>query len=297
MFLILSDTHGFESVDGAVPPQKLRLPTPRADVLLHCGDLTHVGEVPSFKKALKMLRSIDAELKLVIAGNHDLELDRTYWEAHHEDYKGKPEDHHQAVRTMTGSPAAEAGVTYLNEGTHSFVLKSGAALRIYVSPYTPAFCDWAFAYAHNEDRFNAQHQVADGATSIARNPIPSDVDIIMTHGPPKGILDWCPGGSVGCENLLQALRRVKPMLHCFGHIHEGNGIEKIDWREQDGDQVPGFEGELAPTHFAENPYPNPFVCNAGHRDQTLAVNAAIMTAENSPDNSPWLISLDLPRIQ
>jgi hypothetical protein len=39
-----------------------------------------------YKKALKMLGSIDAELKLVIAGNHDISLDGKYWRTHL--YKG-----------------------------------------------------------------------------------------------------------------------------------------------------------------------------------------------------------------
>jgi len=114
----------------------------------------------------------------------------------------------------------------------------------------------------------------------------------MTHGPPKGILDWCPGGSVGCENLLQALRRVKPIMHCFGHIHEGSGIEIIDWREHSNDEVLPPDGNTVKNQYLkdtiDNPYPEPVVWNSGHQDQTL---------ENSPDNSPWLISLDLPRIQ
>ena len=38
-----------------------------------------------------MLGKFGAELKLVIAGNHDLELDKTYWEAQRDD-EGNPED-------------------------------------------------------------------------------------------------------------------------------------------------------------------------------------------------------------
>ena len=55
-FLVISDTHNLrldETTDEASRP--LQLPTPKADVLLHCGDLTQVGGVSSFKKALKML--------------------------------------------------------------------------------------------------------------------------------------------------------------------------------------------------------------------------------------------------
>ncbi|MCJ1286280.1 hypothetical protein MMC26_005625 [Xylographa opegraphella] len=181
-----------------------------------------------------MLESIDAELKLVIPGNHDLDLDKQYWEAHCDDL----EQHTSAVSTMTGRLAEEAGVSYLVEGTHSFTLKSGAKFTIYVSPYTPAFYDWAFAYERNEDRFNSPRQVADAVTSIATEPIPDGVDIVMTHGSPRGTLDSCLGGNVGCDNLLRAIRRVKPIMHCFGHIREGNGIEIIEWQKTATGQSP-----------------------------------------------------------
>ena len=78
---------------------------------------------------------------------------------------------------MTGPLAAEVGVLFLEEGTHSVRLKSGARFTIYVSRYTPAFGDWAFAYQHNEDRFDGPHQVAGGVTSIATDPIPDNVDM------------------------------------------------------------------------------------------------------------------------
>ena len=299
-FLIMSDTHNFEFSDNAGDYQPLQLPTPKADVLLHCGDLTDVGGVTFFKKALNMLGSIDAELKLVIAGNHDLQLDEAYWKAQR-DREGTPadlEDHYQAIKVMTGPLAAEAAVTFLDEGTHSFTLKSGAKFTIYVSPYTPAFCDWAFAYEHNQDRLNGPHQVATGVTSIASNPIPDGIDIVMTHGPPKGILDCCPQGNVGCENVLQAIRRVKPMMHCFGHIHESNGFEIIDWKKATTYSPPTRKNEALHRYFEdppENPYPEPFMWKYGHGDRTLAVNAAIMTGDNKPEQAPWLVSLNLPQ--
>lgn len=84
-FLIVSDTYDFEFGDTARDSQPLQLPAPKADVLLHCGDLAQVGEVFPFKKTLKMLGSIDAELKPVIPGNHDLDLDNAYWEARRDD--------------------------------------------------------------------------------------------------------------------------------------------------------------------------------------------------------------------
>lgn len=298
-FLILSDTHNFEFTAGTSQP--FHLPTPKTDVLLHCGDLTQVGGISSFKQALQTLSLIPAELKLVIPGNHDLELDKTFCLSSQHDEEGVPvdaKDHDLAVEIMTGALAKEAGVTFLNEGTYAFTLKNGAKFSIYVSPYTPTFNNWAFAYSPNEDRFNAPNQVAnDGITSIATNPIPDNVDIIMTHGPPHGILDYCPQGSVGCPNLLEAVRRVKPLMHCFGHIHEGYGVEVVDWKK--GVAAPRkneavhrfFEDEGSEN---ENPYPGVFRWEEG-KGKTLAVNASVMTGEGRLENKPWLVRINLPR--
>ncbi|KAL8992853.1 MAG: hypothetical protein Q9169_006786 [Polycauliona sp. 2 TL-2023] len=276
--LVISDTHNFEFSDRAWP---LQLPTPKVNVLLHCGDLTQVGGLSDFRKAVKMLGSIDAELKLIIAGNHDLELDQAYWnklvilKAEPEDEYDVPEDaedHNLAVEIMT-----TAGVTYLTEGTHTFKLANGATFTIYVSPWTPEFGDWAFGYPHHEDRFNKV-----GATS----EIQENKHIVMSHGPPKGILDRCPDGSVGCPNLLTAVRRVKPMLHCFGHIHEGYGYKVMDWKEG--------EAALEAEESIDNPYPEPLAWRVVE-EGTLAMNAAIRNATGDPANSPWVVKLDLPK--
>ena len=55
--------------------------------------------------------------------------------------------------------------------------------------------------------------------------IPTDTDILLTHGPPYGIMDLCKSGeSAGSATLLkQVLTRIKPIYHIFGHIHETYG--------------------------------------------------------------------------
>jgi Icc-related predicted phosphoesterase len=71
--------------------------------------------------------------------------------------------------------------------------------------------------------------------------IPDDTDILITHGPPYGILDKVerdytfPRESisdelykyslhVGCPNLREhVIGRIKPKLHIFSHIHECGG--------------------------------------------------------------------------
>ena len=55
--------------------------------------------------------------------------------------------------------------------------------------------------------------------------IPEGLDILVTHGPPLGILDQAPGSErhEGCPELMQAVLQAKPRLHVFGHIHAGFG--------------------------------------------------------------------------
>jgi Icc-related predicted phosphoesterase len=56
--------------------------------------------------------------------------------------------------------------------------------------------------------------------------IPEDTDILITHGPPQGILDQSAleGKHQGCDQLLTAVRRVRPRVHVFGHIHQHYGV-------------------------------------------------------------------------
>jgi Icc-related predicted phosphoesterase len=59
--------------------------------------------------------------------------------------------------------------------------------------------------------------------------IPHNTDVLITHGPPYGMLDTLKkvGRPGGCHDLWARVRQVKPKLHCFGHIHESPGrVEK-----------------------------------------------------------------------
>jgi hypothetical protein len=184
---------------------------------------------------------------------------------------------------MTGPLADEAGVTYLEEGTHAFTVKSGARFTVYASPYQPEFNNWAFGYQRGEDRFNTSEQVAEGVKSIAQNPVPDfpGVDIMMTHGPPKGVLDECEQGSMGCENILRAAGRVRPRLYWFGHIHEGYRAKLINWesRKEDLQMNSCPESISVPISFGK---------------EAVMVNAAIRDGGNEAVNAPWLIDLELP---
>lgn len=152
-----------------------------------------------------MMGTISAELKLVIACNHDLSLDpiNRIENMSDEDYANY---HAEAMEIMMGADAKAAGATYLEEGTYRFRLRNGAAFTVYASPYTSGSGGWAFSYDNSEDRFN---NVDSPGTNQQQppHPIPAGVDIVMTHGPPQGILDKVDGQKIGCPQLLKAVGR------------------------------------------------------------------------------------------
>ena len=84
--------------------------------------------------------------------------------------------------------------------------------KIFASPYTPTFFNWAFNVDSGEDM---QEKWKD---------IPLDTDILVTHCPMYGILDTVEGryDHLGCEDLKMAIMNVKPIAHLFGHIHSSS---------------------------------------------------------------------------
>ncbi|RFU25630.1 hypothetical protein B7463_g10702, partial [Scytalidium lignicola] len=294
-FLVISDTHNFkfENIPKYGVTVSFQHPVPRADVVIHCGDLTMRGGAKHYRDVIEMLGSLDAELKLVIAGNHDVDLDKDYWRDSDEPYT-EPDEHDEAMEVMTGLEAVEKGIRYLEEGLHSFTLKNGAKFTVYASPYQPEFCRFAFPYLRHQDRFNLPEQAAKGVTSIAKNPVPDfpGVDIMMTHGPPRGIMDKTDDGfHAGCDNLLRAAARARPRMYCFGHIHEGYGLNLVTWKPK-GTNLD--DKQVEQQSRITNTYPNSNKASVRFGEETLMVNAAIMNIRYRPRNAPWLIDLDLP---
>lgn len=110
----MSDTRNFESINSSNYPLATSQTLPNIDVLLHCGDLTQIGGLSAYKRALHLLFSFSAESKLVIAGNQDFSLDGEYWRDNLDEEAGyEAEEHERAVEIMTGRLAREARVTYL----------------------------------------------------------------------------------------------------------------------------------------------------------------------------------------
>lgn len=168
--------------------QSLRLP--KGDVLLHAGDISYKGKKSEVMDFLEWFKKQDFKHKIFIAGNHDFFFE-----------KEKP----QEIKKLIPD-----NIIYLKD---EFVMVE--SIKIWGSPFTPWFFNWAF----NERR---------GAL-LARHwqKIPADTDILMTHGPVFGILDMVVNEQhVGCKDLLEKVKELKPKVHVCGHIHEDYGTVK-----------------------------------------------------------------------
>ncbi len=189
--VIVSDTHG----------QHHNLELPEGDMLIHAGDCTGKGTVAEVENFLQWMDSLDYKHKVMIAGNHDF-----YFEKIANDSLSEP-------RYPNIQQVIPESVTYLND---SCVEIEG--IKIWGSPIQPWFFDWAFNRKRGEDI--RKHW----------DLIPNDIDILITHGPVYGVLDKCDNGDVvGCEDLLEKVKQIKPKIHICGHIHEAYGEqEEVD---------------------------------------------------------------------
>ncbi|CEI67343.1 unnamed protein product [Fusarium venenatum] len=306
---ILSDTHGQEFPGDRKPLHKV-------DVAIHCGDLTETSKLYEFESAIRLLKDINAPLKLVIPGNHDFTLDTpTFKKAiaetpfpdiRVEKQYGKVGEARRLMESFT-----HEGIVYLTEGVHRFDLDNGAHLVVYASPYTPSNDCWGFQF----DPWIGHY-----------SQINEPVDVIITHGPPKGILDMTYRRKhVGCSDLFKLVAQAKPLMHCFGHVHRSWGAELIRWRGHDPkeplpDTAIGMgksvtigvldrfsSSELMVAWQEENR--NMSIADARviptkhckgdelaiiRGADTLLVNAAIQGSDDIPFHHPWLVELDLP---
>ncbi|KAJ5907955.1 hypothetical protein N7495_000637 [Penicillium taxi] len=206
---------------------KTRLPdsvlSQYVDVVIHCGDLTEESKLDEFRATIRFLQAVNAPLKLVIAGNHDWTMDIPKFERKVAEVR--PPLDPQLVQEIYGYQGESrklvcepsTGTNFLDRGTYSFQLKNGALLKVYASPYTPAFGAWGFQYNPNQG-----HEFS----------IPY-ADVVITHGPPKGIMD---GQRAGCPYLFEEIARARPRMHCFGHIHHGWGVKLVTWRSKISDK-------------------------------------------------------------
>jgi len=167
--------------------QHRKLILPKGDVVIHAGDISRRGSEDEIIDFLDWFSKLDFEFKIFIAGNHDFFFERNY----------------DKYITSIVPP----DITYLCD---SGINING--IKVWGSPVTPWFYDWAFNRHRGE--------------SIIKHweSIPTDTDILITHGPVSGLLDQTTSGqNVGCEDLLKKVYEVSPKVHICGHIHEAYG--------------------------------------------------------------------------
>lgn len=189
--VLISDTHSKHKRLGELP---------EGDMIIHAGDVSGRGYFKEVEAFCEWYRNLNFKYKILIAGNHDF-----YFE--HNDHSMIE---HQLKPIVVNPAVVTEGmpIIYLHD---SMVEIEG--IKIWGSPYTPEFYNWAFMKKRGKELEDHWKK------------IPYGMDIVITHGPPKGILDECPE-HVGDEDHLNRILEVRPKYNVFGHIHEGYGIYK-----------------------------------------------------------------------
>eukprot|EP00656_Telonema_subtile_P053738 TRINITY_DN7850_c0_g1_i9.p1 TRINITY_DN7850_c0_g1~~TRINITY_DN7850_c0_g1_i9.p1 ORF type:complete len:339 (+),score=48.24 TRINITY_DN7850_c0_g1_i9:72-1088(+) len=186
----VSDTHGFQNDLPTVPP---------ADVLLHCGDfLLENRQVDPC--ALARMRELNDWMQrqpvsecVVIAGNHD----------------------GACVELGTeGTQQRLPHATYLQDSAYTL----GCGLRVFGTPGSVRESN----RSHNR-AFQPAKLGEDLGESLL-GEVPGNIHVMMSHGPPAGVLD----GGCGSRRLREVVQAVKPAVHCFGHVHSRHGVEVHD---------------------------------------------------------------------
>ena len=163
------------------------LGTLEGDVLIHCGDLCD-----GFGASPQQLTAIDHwfgrqrfDTILCTGGNHDRPL---------EDRIERGE-----IPLRNATCLQDEAVT-IN------------GVKFYATPWVLALYGWSFY----QDEHVLQQKWAQ---------VPDDTDVLITHVPPRGILDLPTGefDHLGCPHLLARVAQVKPKVHCFGHVHHSYG--------------------------------------------------------------------------
>lgn len=167
---------------------KYKILMPEAEMVIHSGDATFQGKLNEISAFAEWFKKLPYKYKVFVAGNHDWLFQKN----------------RDLARSMLGKD-----VIYLEDDMIEL-----EGLKIYGSPWQPEFCNWAFNLPRG-------HRLRE-----KWNKIPNKVDILVTHGPPLRILDLnADGDHVGCGDLYEVVvKRVKPRLHVFGHIHNAYGI-------------------------------------------------------------------------
>lgn len=165
------------------------------DWLIFSGDESNTNNAINHNELLDFLNwleYIDVPVKIMIAGNHSFALEK---------------------RMVKKREIEERGIIYLENEEVEI-----EGIKVFGTPYTPRYGNWNFL----KDRAK-MHKVWDVMSK--------DVDVIISHGPPKGILDLTYDREnnlemCGDSNIKNRLlnKEFSPKLFCFGHLHNCQNI-------------------------------------------------------------------------
>lgn len=162
------------------------LTLPKGDVLIHAGDFSASRMDEKVPDFLSWFDAQDFTYKIFTAGNHDFFAANWY------------------AKFLSIIPK---DIHFLNDSGIEI-----EGIKIWGSPVQPDLEGWAFG--KRRGRAMKKHW----------DLIPDNIDILLTHTPPFGILDKSrTGNSLGCEELSKKLESLKPRVHLFGHVHASYG--------------------------------------------------------------------------
>jgi len=198
----LSDTH----------TQAHRYTIPECDIFIHAGDATYRGTIAEVGAFGNWLKTVPAKHKIVVPGNHDFLFQKHPYEAR----ALLPTDCHLLI---------DSDVTI-------------DGIKIYGTPWTPFFYDWAFNGLEARPVVEYQYEGGPGNFVVPDRDhphlkdiyakIPNDSNIVICHGPPWGILDTNNGDTrCGSRTLRERVSEIKPKYCIFGHIHQHGGTSKV----------------------------------------------------------------------
>lgn len=183
----ISDTHNQHL---KIPKNYLDNEDGSIDMIIHTGDISGRGQLSEILPFLDWYHELPIKHKILIAGNHDFFFEQA--------------DEKEIMSVLNSRPS----IIYLND---SGVEIEG--IKIWGSPVQPYFHGWAF------NRIGS-------AIQKHWDLIPTDTQLLITHGPIEGFLDLTlEGQTTGCSYLKETIAdRLKNLkLHCCGHIHEAYG--------------------------------------------------------------------------
>lgn len=172
--------------------QHRKLQLPDADLLIHCGDFQYSGSEGEFANFRDWWRGLDRP-RILVPGNHDLSLYR---------YPGMADE----LRGKESFVLIDQTIQWHDQVIHG-------------TPWVPKCGPWAWMFHDHSPDPGFPFQ------------IPQETTILISHGPAFGIRDKVAKGfgSVGSYKLRDRIDALPALrLHCFGHIHEGYGVEEVN---------------------------------------------------------------------